>query len=256
MKGIQTTYPTYLFLFFVLIQGSLLAQKWDPIINCSLDTLNINGKIGAKYQPVQSLDKSTFEILKCETRSDFGLSFQSAFGVNKFDKNNSFFYDYGQLNMQFGVHFRNWLLGYSLQGGTVALNRDMLFESDTLKQNDKFNHISHSVILGYSVNFNKLISLEPYLGLSTNKFLTIGTASGKESKPIIGKVLGAKLYKYFNLKAHQHAYMGIVLNASYHNLALDQLNPMLENHYTNFSVGLVVKGYFKKVFYQEFNLNY
>lgn len=255
MKGIRPIYYFILFLLLVLCQGNLLAQKWEPLINCSLDTLDVGGKLGAKYQPVQNLETSTFEILKCETRSDFGLSFQSAYGVNKFAKNNDFFDDYGQMNLQFGVHFRNWQLAYAVHIGTKVLNKDMLFEADSLKQGDKFNHLGQSILLGYSLNFNSLISVEPYMGISTNKFLTIGTAEGKVSKPIIGNVLGAKLYKYFNLKAHQHAYMGLFLNASYHNLALDQLNPMLENHYINFSVGLVVKGYFKKVFYQEFNLN-
>ena len=79
----------------------------------------------------------------------------------------------------------------------------MEFNEQTLPTTAKLNNIRLDYYVGYSLDFGKLISLEPYAGYNRTSFLVINEKELNQEftfNKTGGLIIGTTLNKYFKLK--------------------------------------------------------
>lgn len=238
----------------ILINTISFGQKWTQEIICSTDTLivepdslNMEPYILMKNNPqnIDSVKQESYKIVKCQTRSKIGFRMDIAVSNYYYgDKTTSWIGRHGGPNFNFIFVVDKLNFGFRFKPWTIDPKKEMEFNEQTLTTTAKLNNIRLDYYLGYSIDFEKLISLEPYIGYNRTSFLVINEDELNQEFTLNktgGLIIGATLNKYFKLKYYR--YITVFGTVGYGFVDYKKVHPDLDNRYFEWNLGVAVKSY-------------
>lgn len=145
--------------------------------------------------------------------------------------------------LNFGFRFKPW---------SIDPKKEMEFNGQTLPTTARLNNIRLDYYVGYSLDFEKLISLEPYAGYNRTSFLVI--VEDKLNQEFTfnktgGLIIGTTVNKYFKLK--DYGYISVFGTVGYGFVDYKKVHPDLDNGYFEWNVGIAYKGFLTQLFYRK-----
>ncbi len=236
--------------YSILMSTISLGQKWIPEIICSTDTLSIEPYISMKYNPKNTIKQEPYKIVKCRTRSNVGFRIDIAASNYYYgNKTTSWIGQHIEPNfniilvinkLNFGIRFKSW---------TIKPQKEIKFDEQILPTLAKLNNIRLDYYLGYSFDFEKLISIEPYVGYNKSSFYVINEEElNKEFSfnKTGGFIFGLTINKYFKVKEYEYISLFGTLGCGF--VDYTKVHPDLDNGYFEWSIGVAYKGFITKIF--------
>lgn len=248
-----------LLIFVILIQCPSYAQRWIPEAICSKDTLIVqpihSKKKGKEIDTLFVFDTLAYQIVRCETRSNLGFRMELGFSNYYYGKNmTSWIGQHGSPNFNFYAVYKKLTFGIRMKPWTIDPKRMLVVQNQLVPTNAQLNVIKSDIILGYSLDFNRLLSIEPFVGLNTNNFVVINEDDINQDfsfQKIKSPIGGVTINKYFKIKEHE--YLSLFSTLGYSLAYFMELNPTLEPGYFEWNIGLAYKGFGIKHFTQRIN---
>jgi hypothetical protein len=231
----------------ILINTISFGQKWTPGIICSTDTLIVGPYISIKYNPdkIDSTKQKSYKIVQCQTRSKVGFRMDIAVSNYYYgDKTTSWVGQHGGPNFNFILVVNKLNFGFRFKPWTIDPKKEMEFNGQTLPTTAKLNNIRLDYYVGYSFDFEKLISFEPYAGYNRTSFLVINEDKLNQEftfNKTGGLIIGSTLNKYFKLK--DYGYISVFGSVGYGFVDYNKVHPDLDNGNFEWNLGLAVKSF-------------
>ena len=246
MKAILLT------LIVVVFSNIAFGQKWNKETICSSDTLIVRPHMSMKYTPknLDTLNKEPYKIIQCRTRSNVGFRFE--IGISNYyygEQTTSWLGQHGGPNFNFILTIDKLNFGFRFKPWTIDPKKEMDFNGQIVPTTAKLNSIKLDYYVGYSLDFEKLISLEPYIGYNHSSFIVINEdeLSQKFSfKETSGLIIGITLNKYFKIKEYE--YVSVFGTGGYGFVNYNKVHSDLDNGYFEWNLGIAYKGFFTKRF--------
>ncbi len=231
----------------IFIYSNSFGQRWNPETICSSDTLTIQPYDYHKYIPekINSTDQGLYKIMQCRTRSKFGYRIDVAVSNYYYgDKTTNWIGQHGGPNFNFILVANKLNFGFRFKPWTIDPKKDVEFNGQTLPTTAKLNNIKLEYYVGYSFDFNKLISAEPYIGYNRTHFLVINEDELNQEFPLNktgGLIVGTTLNKYFKLK--DYAYISVFGTIGYGFVDYKKVHSDLDNGYFEWNLGIALKAF-------------
>lgn len=226
-------------LLFPLCIINIFGQNLNWEKKCENDTVIIS-------RPIVHLSRyNSFKAIYCNKTSDFGLRVD--IGVSHFMYNkptSKWLGNHNGASVGFIFALRNFNFGIRFKLSTVNPNTDLIFNNDTLTSSAELNPIKLDYFVGYSIDFQKNISIEPYVGFSRNIFIVINEQELKKNFSIPetnGIITGLSINKYFNIK--EKKFISIFLTYGYSFVDFSKVNSGLDRGYADITMGVAYKGF-------------
>ncbi|MGL1889102.1 MAG: hypothetical protein OCD76_21495 [Reichenbachiella sp.] len=235
-------------LFTLIGSNFSMAQKWNHEVICSTDTLTVQPDPFLKIL-ILSADSTAklepYKIVQCRTRSDVGIRFD--IGVSNYyygSKTERILGQHAGPNFSFLLAFNKTNVGIRFKPWTFNLKEDLELNNQLIPATAKLNVIKMDYFVGYSFDFDYLISVEPYIGYTRSSFNVINeeelmqTFNFKKTGGLLG---GVTLSKYFKIKDYE--YLTIFASTGYASVNYSKIDPKLDNGYFEWSLGLAYKAF-------------
>jgi hypothetical protein len=227
-------------------------QKRTAEVICSTDTMVIDPslRMGHYIKKLDSTNIKPYKVVQCQTLSKVGFRFELGVSNYNYEKRTSnwlgqhsgpsFNFILAVDNLSFGIRFKPW---------TINPKKEMEFNGVTVPKIAELNTIKIDYYAGYSFDFNRLISLEPYIGYNRSSFLVINQDELKQDFSFAktgGMLLGSTLNKYFKVK--DFSYISLFGSLGYSFVNFEKVHPELDNGYLDWTIGIAYKGFLPKRF--------
>jgi len=231
----------------------LFGQICNPDTICSTDTMSVEPNLLIKPYP-QRLD-TNYQIpckaVFCRTRSMIG--FRVEFALSNYyygEKTSSWIGQHGGPNFNFSFAVKKFNLGFRFKPWTIDPQKEMNFNGNVLPTTAIVNVIKLDYYLGYSLDFKRLISVEPYVGYNRSSFPVINQDELNQEfvfNKTGGFVMGATFNKYFSPYKHfmlkDYEYLSLFVTVGYGFVNFEKVHPDLDNGYFEWNFGFSYKGF-------------
>jgi len=244
----------FFILFIVILLNKIsFAQKWIPETICSTDTVLVEPYQAMKYnaaKPDSLTPAEPYKVVECKTRSNVGFRIDVA--VSKYyygEKTASWMGQHGGPNFNFIFTLNKWNLGFRFKPWTFSPKKEMEFNGHMLPTSAKVNTIKLDYYVGYSFDFEKLVSLEPYLGYNRTSLVVINEEDLNQTYKLYetgGFIAGATLNKYFKIKEYE--YISVFASAGYAFVNYKKVHPDFDKGYFEWNFGVAYKGFLTRLF--------
>ncbi len=231
----------------ILINSFSFGQKWTPEVICSTDTLIVEPYISIKYNPakIDTTNQEPYKIIQCRTRSKVGFRMDIAVSSYHYgDKTTSWIGQHGGPNFNFILVVDKMNFGFRFKPWTIDPKKEVKFNEQNLPTTARLNNIRLDYYVGYSQDFDKLISIEPYAGYNRTSFLVINEDEFNQKftfNKTGGLIVGTTLNKYFKLK--DYGYLSVFGTVGYGFVDYEKIHPDLDNGYFEWNLGLAMKSF-------------
>lgn len=230
----------------------VFAQKWIPETICSSDTFIVEPsyRMYVNNEKINSTNQLPYKIVQCRTRSNIGVRFEIAVSNYYYgEKTTNWLGQHGGPNFNLAFAIDQFNLGLRFKPWTVAPQKELNFNGQILPTSASLNPVKIDFYLGYSIDFEKLISIEPYLGFNRSSFVVINENELNQKysfKKTGGPIVGTTFNKYIRIK--EYNYLSIFGTVGYGFVNFEKVNAELDNGYFEWNLGLASKGFFTKIF--------
>ncbi|WP_155977759.1 hypothetical protein [Pedobacter glucosidilyticus] len=237
----------FIFTSTILINLNSFGQKWTPEIICSTDTLVIEPYISMKYSPKKkdTVNIEPYKVVQCHTRSRIGFRMDIAVSNYYYrNKTTSWIGQHGGPNFNFFLTVDKLNFGFRFKPWSINPKKELNFNGQTLLTTATLNNIKLDYYVGYSFDFEKLISIEPYLGYNRTSFFVINEDELNQAftfNKTGGLIFGTTLNKYFKLK--NYSYLSVFGTLGYSFTDYKKVHPDLDNGYFEWNLGIAVKSF-------------
>lgn len=237
-----------IFIFFILA-ATCYGQLYNKEKHCGADTINVdtyNRKTG------ESIKYKAFE---CTQVSNFGIRVDIGFNTYSYSNNTKqWLGDHNGALFGLTLAYKNFNFGVKFKPATVNPKSVLVFNGDTLPKNADLNPIKFEYDISYSLALKYNFAIEPYIALTNNSFHVINekdlNKNYKISK-IIGLTTGLTLNKYFKL--NEFKFLAVFVKYGYGFTNFKKANSQLGRGYSDFSVGIAYKAFYKRNFLNPIN---
>ncbi len=236
----------------IFISNIVFGQKWDKEPICSADTLIVEPHLPMKYIPknLDTLNQKPYRIILCRTRSNVGFRAEIGFSNYYYRKQTtSWIGQHSSPNFNFILTIDKLNFGFRFKPWTINPKKEINFEGQTIPTTAKLNSIKLDYYIGYSLDFEKLISIEPYIGYNRSSFIIINEDEINKEFSFVksgGLIIGTTLNKYFKIK--EAKYISVFGTAGYGFVNYEKIHPDLDNGYFEWNIGVSYKGFLTKRF--------
>jgi len=239
-------------LMVLFVSNEIYGQKWNKEIICSSDTIVIDPRKEMKFIP-ENFDTSKlspYRIIQCRTRSDLG--FRVEIGISKYyygTKTKDWIGNHIGPNFNFILTIDKFNFGFRFKPWTVNPQKELTFSGQNLPTNAKLNPVKLDYYLGYSFDFNYLLSIEPYLGYNRSLFIVINEDELNQKftfNKTGGILLGTTINKYF--KFSEYKYVTLFCSFGYGSVNYEKIHPDLDNGCFEWNLGVALKAFNIKIF--------
>lgn len=237
-----------IFIFLFIINSySSIGQNYEYYKTevCSPDTITIDNNNLKIRLPIDSLP--THREIWCTSISDLGIRIEFGFFGALYDKRTKIWMEnsFGPA-VGISISYRQFNFGVRPKVTTMLPRNNLIFGGDTLYDYFHVNPIKFDFFVGYSIDFDNLFSIEPYLAFSRNEFHVINQEDFNKSFKIPSFnsfKLGFTLNKYFSRKEYQ--FFTIFFNYAYSFANFTNINSQLGKGYNDFTLGIAHKAFSK-----------
>lgn len=236
-------------IFSILACTISFGQKWNQELICSADTLVYDPQLSYKHYPdgVERLNYP-YKYEACRTRSNFAFRIEIAVSDYYYgEKTTSWIGQHGGPNVNFILDISKLNFGFRFKPWTIHPKKELSFDGQTLTTNAIFNVVKLDYYLGYSFDFNALVSLEPYIGYNRTLFIVLNEDELHQKYYIHtarGLIIGTTLNKYFKVK--NYGYISVFGSLGYGCVNFEKVHPDLDNGYFEWTMGVAYKGFASK----------
>lgn len=236
----------------ILVSTITVGQKWNPETICSSDTLIVEPYISMKYNPetIFTPNQKPYKIVQCRTRSNIGFRFEIAVSNYYYgEKTTSWIGQHGGPNFNFIMVVDKLNFGFRFKPWSIDPKKEMDFNGQMLPTTARLNVIKLDYYLGYSFDFEKLISVEPYVGYNRSSFIVINEDELNQKfifDKTGGLIVGATVNKYFKIKEYE--YLSVFGTVGYGFVNYEKVHSALDNGYFEWNLGIAYKAFATKRF--------
>lgn len=236
-------------LFSALLFSNTFGQKWTQETHCSTDTVIVEVPEYFTNKGLYAPDYP-YKAVLCETRSMIG--FRLDIGISNYyygENTTEWIGRHGGPCFGFVLAIAKANVGLRFKPWTVSPKKELAFQGVVLPTYAKLNPVKVDYFLGYSFDFNFLLSLEPYIGYNSSSFHVINEDELQQTYSISktgGFITGVTLNKYFQLK--DYSYISVFGSAGYGFVDYSKVHPDLDYGYFEWTLGIALKGYLVKRF--------
>lgn len=234
-----------LLIFFLFILAyTCYGQLYDREKHCGTDTIKVD-----TYNRMTG-ESIKYKAFECTQVSNFGIRLD--IGFNTYSYNNNTRQWLGNHNgALFGltVAYKNFNFGVKFKPATINPKSELVFSGETLPKNAKLNPIKFDYDVSYSLDLKYNFAIEPYVALTINSFYVINEEDLNKNFNIsksTGLTTGLALNKYFKLK--EFKFLAVFVKYGYGFTDFKKTNSQLGMGYSDFSVGLAYKAFYKRKF--------
>jgi hypothetical protein len=234
----------------VLMTCSLwvIGQDYQRGMVCDPDTLNY-GNSYSKLGPVEH-----YKVFRCVKVTKLGVRVDVGFNHYTYSsKTREWLGNHNGPLLGISIAYTNFSVGIKFKPATVTPQTELAFNGVLLTGEAKLNPNKIDYELAYSINLKQNISIEPFMGISANRFVVINEKDLKkhyEIESAKGLVAGVTLNKYFRLKNFQ--FFSVFARYGYGFVNFKSLNDQLSNGYSDLSLGIAYKAFGEKQFLKKF----
>lgn len=236
----------------LLVTSTSFGQKWIPETICSTDTIVVEPDSSWDPYPVKSVtsNQPPYKIVRCRTRSNIGCRLEVAVSSYYYgEKTATWLGQHGGPDFNFILAADHLNAGFRFKPWTIDPEKELVFDGQTLPTAAKLNNIRLDYYVGYSFDFEKLISVEPYAGYNRTLFYVINEDDLQKQfrlEKTGGLIIGTTLNKYIRIKEYE--YLSIFGTAGYAFVNYRKVHPDLDNGYFEWNLGIAYKGFATKRF--------
>lgn len=237
---------------FVLGSQLAFGQRWVPETICATDTLVVEPLRSMKEAPdkVSSEVKYPYRIVQCRTRSEVGFRLDFAVSGYRYkDETAEWIGQHGSPAFGFILVYDKINAGMRFKPWTISPLKELSPSGETVPVTARMNVIKMDYVAGYSFDFEKRFSVEPYIGYNRSSFNVINETELDQKFNIRktgGLIVGTTLNKYFPM--NNYNYISVFATVAYGFVDYKIVHPALGNNYFEWSVGIAVKTYATKFF--------
>jgi hypothetical protein len=242
-------------LLLITFSFNLYAQKWSNELLCTSDTLVVEPqpKMRNVTKNQDQRELQPYRIVQCRTRSNFGLRFDVAVSNYYYgEQTTSWLGQHAGPNFNFVLTIEKFNVGFRFKPWTIEPQKELEFNGVILPTTARLNPIKIDYYVGFSFDFERLISLEPYLGYNRSSFVVINEDVLNQNfsfEKTGGLVLGTTVNKYFRLKDYE--YLSLFGSIGYGFVNFEKVQSSLDNGYFEWNLGIAFKGFFTSNFYRK-----
>ncbi|GAB3415196.1 hypothetical protein GCM10027516_06690 [Niabella aquatica] len=211
---------------------------------CDPDTVNY-GNGYSKLGPVEQ-----YKAFRCVQVTKLGIRVDVGFNHYVYSsKTRDWLGNHNGPLLGISIAYTNFSIGFKFKPATVTPQTELAFNEVLLTSEAKLNPNKMDYELAYSINLRQNISIEPFIGLSANRFVVINEKDLKkhyEIKNAKGSITGVTLNKYFSLKGVQ--FFSVFARYGYGFVNFKSSHEQLGNGYSDLSLGIAYKAFGKKQF--------
>jgi hypothetical protein len=236
----------------LIIPINIYAQRWTNEVICSSDTLVVEPQATMRNVPTNQdeMQMQPYRIVECRTRSNFGLRLDVAISNYYYgEKTTSWIGQHAGPNFNFILTIDKFNIGFRFKPWTVEPRKELEFNGVILPATALLNPIKIDYYVGYSFDFDQLISLEPYLGYNRSSFVVINEDVLNQNfsfEKTGGLILGTTVNKYFRFRDYE--YLSLFGSIGYGFVNFERVQASLDNGYFEWNLGIAFKGYFTRDF--------
>ncbi len=133
-------------------------------------------------------------------------------------------------------------IGYRIKPWSVIPKKELNFNGIIVPTTAILNPVKKDFYVGYSFDFNNLISIEPYVGYNFSSFIVINEDELNQQfdfNKTGGLIIGTSFYKYFDIK--EPGYFSVFGTVGYGFINYSKVHQSLDNGYFEWSLGIAYK---------------
>lgn len=239
----------YLFIFALLIYSNqIFGQVYERNRICGSDTIKVD------FISLKTGNRTQYNAFECEEVSKFGIRVDFGFNHYKYNENTrNWLGNHNGPLWGLTLAYGNFNFGAKFKPATVTPQQNLEFNGQQLTSKANLNPIKIEYDFSYSFNFKHNISIEPYIALTRSSFLVINEQVLGEDytiKKVQGLTVGTSINKYFHLKDYQ--FFAVFAKYGYGFTNFKLVNSNLGYGYSDLSIGIAYKGFFKQRFLKRF----
>lgn len=237
-------------LIIILFYSTFIhSQIYDKDCVCEIDTSQ------SFHASMKTSKIDTIEGFRCIKPSKLGYRLEvgaTSFHYNEATKN--WLGNHWAPTFGFILVYENFNFGFRFKPFTVSPKQNLVFGTDTLKEDAKLNPIKLDYFISYSQQLSGNFFMEPYIGYSKNLFKVINQDELKKNYSIPsadGLLLGLTINKYF--KSRKFSFASIYFSAGFSTTEFKYTEPNLKNGYFEYTIGIACKGFIKMNTFRRIN---
>lgn len=146
--------------------------------------------------------------MQCRTKSNIGFRFDFAISNYYYaEKTTRWIGQHGSPNFNFSLVIDKLNFGLRFKPWTIDQKKELSVNGQLLPATAKLNNIKIDYYVGYSIDFEKLISIETYIGYNSTSLYVINEDVLKqkfEFDKTGGAIIGTVLNKYFKINDYKY----------------------------------------------------
>lgn len=226
----------------------VFGQNYQRGVVCDPDTVRY-GNSYSKLGPI-----AQYKAFRCTQVTKLGIRVDAGFNHYAYSsKTRAWLGNHNGPLLGISIAYTNFSVGIKFKPATVTPQTELTFNGVLLTGEAKLNPNKIDYELAYSINLKQNISIEPFIGFSTNRFVVINEKDLKKHYEIEnakGSIAGVALNKYFRLKGFQ--FFSVFARYGYGFVDFKSSNGQLSNGYSDLSLGIAYKAFGKKRFLKKF----
>jgi len=242
-------------LIFITITITSFGQRLNTETICSADTVYIDTLLGHHVMKSDKIDTTNIiKLIPCKKTTPFALGF--GWGITRIFYNQptkDWIGNHGLWNiLNLNITYNKWNAGIKFKTWTVSPQKELDFENKTLPLNASINPNKVDCFLGYSLDLSYGISFEPYIGFNRSTFYVVNQEELNQDFSMgraEGFLFGLTMHKYFKIRYNE--FFSIFCSVNHALTDYTEIHQDLGASYTDFTIGLMYKGFFKRKFYRE-----
>jgi hypothetical protein len=237
-------------LFHVILVS---AQKYERDTICTDETIikeeTVSKKVGGRL-----VDSTyTYKAVLCNTRSLVGIGFGTGISVYNYnEKTDEWLGQHITANFFASIVYGKASFGFRYKTGLVSNKKEMVFDGKILTKQADLQPRRFDYTLAYSLDFNEIISFEPFVGYTRSSFSVYNEAWVEETYSFSktgGLLTGLNLHAYVYRNVNR--YMVLSAKFGYGFVDFSKVHPDLDKGYFEWSIDFALKAYFPKSVYRK-----
>ncbi len=198
-------------------------------------------------------DLTSYKAIKIEQRSKMAFRFEGGYTFYSYDnKTAAWLGSAGSANLNFIGSYDNISLGLKFKLATITPQKELIFNNVVLTNLADLNPVKIDYFISYSLDYDPLISIEPYIGFTQSVFEVINEEELNQKYSIqnsFGPIAGITLNKYFLVR--KYSYIAIFGTMGYGFVDFKRTHPDLGYGYLEYTIGIAYKRFGNKIVYKK-----
>ncbi len=236
-----------IFISVFILLGYNYAQRFEFEKKCDGDTVQVEVFKGGKEGRIR------YKAESCQRPSRLGVRLETGAATYSYAPSvTNWIGNTPTISYGLGGAFKRLNFGFRWKPQVVNPKIEILMGDDVLYNSARIRSVKYDFYVSYSFDFKNLVSLEPYLGWTDNRFSVRNQsilAKSYEIPVASGFMGGITLNRYFHMGSYE--YFAVFIRAGYSGSDYSRTHPTLDKGFWEAAFGIAYKGFYRHNFYDR-----